>query len=187
VFRAHFVLTRAHPGRTSQSVTHRSQPSTLNFGVFSDGPPEKKLQLVGMSILINLLSLGPGCHIHLPSEDRHPRRSTPSQERPLLATSVGPVPAHVPCCARTPPEIIPYYRLNYSIWSLSDNKESSRSELSGLHLVNHLKTQRESNECIKTPTKGSPECLTHKYQSPRRVQLLQTIIFDMEVNHLEFY
>jgi hypothetical protein len=26
----------------------------------------------------------------------------------------------------TPPEIIPYYRLNYSIWSLSDNKESFR-------------------------------------------------------------
>jgi hypothetical protein len=26
----------------------------------------------------------------------------------------------------TPPEIILYYRLNYSIWSLSDNKESSR-------------------------------------------------------------
>jgi hypothetical protein len=26
----------------------------------------------------------------------------------------------------TPPEIILYYRLNHSIWSLSDNKESSR-------------------------------------------------------------
>jgi hypothetical protein len=25
----------------------------------------------------------------------------------------------------TPSEIIPYYRLNHSIWSLSDNKESS--------------------------------------------------------------
>jgi hypothetical protein len=25
----------------------------------------------------------------------------------------------------TPPEIIPYYRLNHSIWSLSDNKEAS--------------------------------------------------------------
>jgi hypothetical protein len=30
----HFVLTHAHPGRTSRSVTHRSKPSTLNFGVF---------------------------------------------------------------------------------------------------------------------------------------------------------
>jgi hypothetical protein len=26
----------------------------------------------------------------------------------------------------TPSEIISYYRLNHSIWSLSDNKESSR-------------------------------------------------------------
>jgi hypothetical protein len=26
----------------------------------------------------------------------------------------------------TPPEIIPYYHLNHSIWSLSDNKEVSR-------------------------------------------------------------
>jgi hypothetical protein len=26
----------------------------------------------------------------------------------------------------TPSEIIPYYRLNHSIWSLSDDKESSR-------------------------------------------------------------
>jgi hypothetical protein len=31
-FSAHFVLTRAHPGKTSRSVTHRSRPSTLNFG-----------------------------------------------------------------------------------------------------------------------------------------------------------
>jgi hypothetical protein len=29
------------------------------------------------------------------------------------------------------------------------------------HLVNHLKTQRGSNVCIKTPTKESPECLTN--------------------------
>jgi hypothetical protein len=36
----------------------------------------------------------------------------------------------------TPPEIILYYRLNHSIWSLSDNKESSRLVLPGLRLVN---------------------------------------------------
>jgi hypothetical protein len=60
----------------------------------------------------------------------------------------------------TPPEIIPYYRLNHSIWSSSDNKEASRWVLPGLHPVNHLGTQRGSNECIKTPTKVSPECLT---------------------------
>jgi hypothetical protein len=47
----HFVLTHAHPERTS--VTHRSKPSTLNFGVFSDELPEKKMQLIGMNILIN--------------------------------------------------------------------------------------------------------------------------------------
>jgi hypothetical protein len=26
----------------------------------------------------------------------------------------------------TPPKIIPYYRLNHSIWALIDNKEASR-------------------------------------------------------------
>jgi hypothetical protein len=38
--------------------------------------------------------------------------------------------ATIQCAKRTvvttPPEIIPYYRLNHSIWSLSDNKEASR-------------------------------------------------------------
>jgi hypothetical protein len=53
VFPAHFVLTHAHPGRTFRSVTHHSKPSMLNFGVFWDELPKKKLQLVGMSILIN--------------------------------------------------------------------------------------------------------------------------------------
>jgi hypothetical protein len=48
-------------------------------------------------------------------------------------------------------EIIPSYRLNHSIWSLSDNKESSRWVLPGLRPVNHLKTQRGSNVCIKLP------------------------------------
>jgi hypothetical protein len=36
-----------------------------------------------------------------------------------------------PSSVTTPPEIIPYYRLNHSIWSLSDNKESSRFVLPG--------------------------------------------------------
>jgi hypothetical protein len=39
----------------------------------------------------------------------------------------------------TPSEIIPYYRLNHSIWSLSNNKESSCWGLPGLRPVNHLK------------------------------------------------
>jgi hypothetical protein len=51
----------------------------------------------------------------------------------------------------TPPEIILYYHLNHSIWSLSDNKEASCWVLPGLHPVNHLETQRGSNECIKLP------------------------------------
>jgi hypothetical protein len=51
VFPAHFVLTHAHLGKTSRSVTHCSRSSTLNVGVFGDGLPEKKLQLIGMSIL----------------------------------------------------------------------------------------------------------------------------------------
>jgi hypothetical protein len=46
------------------------------------------------------------------------------------------------------------------VWSLSDNKESSRWVLPGQSPVNHLKTQRGSSECTKTPTKVSPECNT---------------------------
>jgi hypothetical protein len=53
----------------------------------------------------------------------------------------------------TPSKIIPYYRLNHSIWSLSDNRETSHWVLSGLHPVNHLETQRGSNVCIKLPWK----------------------------------
>jgi hypothetical protein len=34
----------------------------LNLEFFGDGLPEKKLQLVGISILLILLSLGPGCY-----------------------------------------------------------------------------------------------------------------------------
>ena len=70
---------------------------TLEF--LRDGLPEKKLQLVGTSIL---LSPEPGCYILTPLGDRRPRRSTLGQERPLLATSMCPVPAHVPCCVTTP-------------------------------------------------------------------------------------
>jgi hypothetical protein len=69
VFLAHFVLTHAHPGRTSRSVTHRSKLSTLNFGVFGDGLPEKKLQLVGMSILINHIKPWAGMSHTPPLED----------------------------------------------------------------------------------------------------------------------
>jgi hypothetical protein len=59
----HFVLTHAHPGRTSRSVTHRSKPSTLNFGVFFVmGFRKRSCNLLVWGSLSILLSLGPGCH-----------------------------------------------------------------------------------------------------------------------------
>uniref|UniRef100_A0A0D3GMC2 Uncharacterized protein n=1 Tax=Oryza barthii TaxID=65489 RepID=A0A0D3GMC2_9ORYZ len=64
VFSAYFFLTRAHLGRISQSVTHPEiapGQSTLNLRV-RDQLPEKKLQLVDMSILLILLSPEPGYH-----------------------------------------------------------------------------------------------------------------------------
>jgi hypothetical protein len=80
-FFVHFILTHAHPRRTFQSVTHRSKPSTLNFVVFRDVLPEKKLQLVGMSILINPIK-------HWAGMSRTPplRRSTSSSINPKLGT-----------------------------------------------------------------------------------------------------
>ena len=89
VFSAHFVLTRAHPGRTSRSVTHpQIAPSQarLTSEFFSNELPEKKLQLVDMSILSILLSPEPGSHILPPLEDRRPRRSTPSPGTSPLST-----------------------------------------------------------------------------------------------------
>ena len=69
-------------------MVHRSlHQARLTSEFFGDWLLEKKLQLVGMSILLILLSPEPGCHILTPLRDRRPRRSIPSQERPLLATS----------------------------------------------------------------------------------------------------
>lgn len=65
VFSAHFVLTRAHPGRTSRWVTHHQiapGQARLTSEFFSDELPEKKLQLVDMSILSILLSPESGYH-----------------------------------------------------------------------------------------------------------------------------
>ena len=56
-----------HPGITSRSVTHpqiSSGQARLTSELFGDQLPEKKLQLIGMSILLILLSPGPGCHRH---------------------------------------------------------------------------------------------------------------------------
>ena len=65
VFSAHFVLTRAHLGSISWSVTHLEiapGQARLTSEFFRDRLPEKKLQLVGMSIILILLSPGSGCH-----------------------------------------------------------------------------------------------------------------------------
>jgi hypothetical protein len=67
----HFVLTHAHPGRTSQSVTHPKialGQAHLTPEFFGDGFPEKKLQLVGMSILLILLSPRPECYSSTPPD-----------------------------------------------------------------------------------------------------------------------
>jgi hypothetical protein len=92
--------------RTREELLGRSpialSQARLTSELFADVLPEKKLQLIGMSILLILLSPGPECYILTPLRDRRPRRSIPSQERPLLATSVCPDPAHVPCCMTTP-------------------------------------------------------------------------------------
>jgi hypothetical protein len=53
-----------------------------------------------MSILINPIKPCAGMS-HTHPLRRSTCRSTPSQERPLLATSVGLVLAHVPCCVTT--------------------------------------------------------------------------------------
>jgi hypothetical protein len=53
-------------------------------------------------------------------------------------TTYGLLIKHKEASCDNPPEITPYYRLNHSIWSLSDSKEVSHWVLPGLHPVNHL-------------------------------------------------
>ena len=52
--------------RTREELPGRSPiapgQARLTSELFADGLPEKKLQLIGMSILLILLSLGPGCY-----------------------------------------------------------------------------------------------------------------------------
>jgi hypothetical protein len=67
------------------------------------------MHLVNMSTLLILLSLAPGYHHPLgsgyhnppPLEDRHPRRSIPSQYPPLLAISMRLVSARMTCHVTT--------------------------------------------------------------------------------------
>jgi hypothetical protein len=98
VFSMHFCPLLCTPGKTSLSITHPEialGQARLTPDFFTGGLPEKKVYLGGMSILSILLSLELGCHNLPPLEDQHLRRSTPSQKRPLLATSVRSVLAYV--------------------------------------------------------------------------------------------
>ena len=93
----HFCPHSCASGQTSRSVTHPEIALVqvrLTLEFFTVVLPEKKVYLGGMSILLILLSLEPACHNPPPLEDRRPRRSTTSQERPLLATSVRTVLAY---------------------------------------------------------------------------------------------
>src|SRR4051812_47115169 len=91
---------------TSRSVTHPRialGQARLTLEFFSNELPEKKLQLVGMGFLSILLSHASGSHIHPPLEDRRPRRSTTSQERPLLAHVCASSDGTLPCRVHSGP------------------------------------------------------------------------------------
>ena len=130
VFSAHFVLTRAHPGRSSRSVTHPEiapGQARLTLEFFRDRLSEKKLQLVDMSILSILLSSWAGVsHPHplkRPTSSSVNLKSGTSSlghvpyvqcQRPMCdvrassandpcAMSVRPVPTVHPRCPRTDP------------------------------------------------------------------------------------
>jgi hypothetical protein len=84
--------------KTFRSVTHPEIApiqSRLTPEFFMVEILEKKVHLGGMSILQSYYSLEPGCHNLPPLEDRHPHRSTPSQEYALLTMSIHPVLAYM--------------------------------------------------------------------------------------------
>lgn len=68
IFSAHFVFTCAHSRRISGSATHLGiapDQTCLTLEFFRDEILNKNLQLVSMSILLILLSCGPGCQVNL--------------------------------------------------------------------------------------------------------------------------
>jgi hypothetical protein len=106
--------------RENFPVGHSSQiaPSQacLTWRFFRDRLPKKKMHLVDMSTLLILLSLGPGYpipgpgyHNSRPLEDRRPRRSTPIQEPPLLATSMCLVLSYAMPCGHTGPTCVRHH------------------------------------------------------------------------------
>jgi hypothetical protein len=69
----HFYPHLCTPRKTSGSVTHPEiapGQTRLTSEFFAGGLPEKKVYLDGISILSILLSLEPGCHIHMARNDR---------------------------------------------------------------------------------------------------------------------
>jgi hypothetical protein len=134
------------PARARVRRAQRLPQRLWRTGVVPRGTPPRALPGASAWASCALMSVPPVGEVGV--------RSAPGSE---ARSPLGPEGALV----TTPSEIIPYYRLNHSIWSLSDNKESSHWVLLGLHPINHWSTQKGSNVCIKTPTKESPECLTN--------------------------
>src|SRR3954465_9743225 len=102
VFSAHFVLTRAHLGSTSRSVTHpKTTPgqARLTWEFFPDGLPEKKVHLVDMSTLSFLLRSWAVTYT-TPQRNRRPRR--PSRNVPLWHTFVRASCRHPTCTSCKP-------------------------------------------------------------------------------------
>jgi hypothetical protein len=111
-----FVRTLSSLMRTRENfpVGHPSQIASsqarLTWRFFRDRLPKKKMHLVDMITLLILLSLGPGYPIpgarisqSTPLEDRRPRRSTPIQGPPLLATFVCLVSSYAMPCDHSGP------------------------------------------------------------------------------------
>ena len=95
-----FVLTRAHPERSSRSVTHPEiapGQARLTLEFFRDWLPEKKLQLVDMSILSILLS--PWAGVSHPHPLKRPTSSSVNLKSGT--SSLGHVP-YVQCQRRIP-------------------------------------------------------------------------------------
>jgi hypothetical protein len=94
-------------GHPSQNAPSQAR---LTWRFFQDRLPKKKMHLIGMITLLIQLSLGPGNPIpgarisqSTPLEDRRPRRSTPIQEPPLLATFVCLVSSYAMPCDHSRP------------------------------------------------------------------------------------
>jgi hypothetical protein len=73
---------------------------------------------------------------------------------------------HSSTIVTTPPEIVPYYRLNHSFWSLSDNKEASCWVLPGLHPVNHLEHREDRTNALKLPRRRVQSALQITHHIP---------------------